>query len=126
VPLVVPEFGPGGKVVPPTPFRITVVFYGAEPGLIFDPQRVVLTTPSGKSTPARFEGCADQPRALDHPIALSADPFCVFLFFDMDPPSAAEEFSLLVDGLEKAGTSIAVPLIVFRRVWFSNPPYRYD
>jgi hypothetical protein len=127
VPLIIPEFGPGGKVVPPRPFRITVVFYEAEPGFTFDPGRAVLMVSHGeKRSPVRYEGCGDQPRELDPPIGLPPDPFCIFLVFDMDPPPATQEFSLLLEGLDKNGTPFPVPPIVFRRVWFSNPPYRYE
>jgi hypothetical protein len=90
----------------------------------FDPTQVKLTVADGSSpTYARVyprvqpsdSAQGQSVRELNRQITLSEKNRSLELRFNIAPPSADKEFTLMVGGLARKGTSLALPEIVFRK-----------
>lgn len=110
-----PDFAGPGPITPPRPFRIRVTFSPVDQRFTLVPRGAVLITHRGERRQAddlldcRLYAKVEQPTPV-------TTGMCIVLVFDMEPPLPKDEFSLVLEGLERDGVPFPVPLIHFSRV----------
>jgi hypothetical protein len=93
---------------PPRPFRIQLIFHVETEDFTFDAGRVTLASERlPPMTPTR---------EVEQVIRLEPHPYpsSIYVSFDIDPPDAEREFTLLLDGLARGGLPLPPLRIRFK------------